>query len=129
MPKSPLPPSIPVSTAVQDIINAFKDYTVIRETEVTKRTQIKANRDIALEAIQSQAKILKTLIENTFSERSKNFEQYFTMLDDGFATGNNQKINAALTLIVAQTKISPMTDAIQLINKINDPGHTDIIEI
>lgn len=135
MSKPPYLPTLPVNsvTAVttggQSLINAWKDYYITREIEDTKRKQIAANRDVALAAIRAQAEALKTLIEGTFSERSKNFDQYFSLLNLGFANGNDQQINAALTLIVEQTKNSPMMQAAQLMKKINDPNDTDVIEI
>jgi hypothetical protein len=135
VPKLPAIPAIPVNavtavtTGSQNLFNAWKDYATTREAETTKRTQIEANRDVALAAIQAQAETLRMLIEGTFAERAKNFDQYFALLDAGFTNGNEQQINAALTLIVEQTKVSPMMQAAQLMNKINDPGNTDVIEI
>lgn len=135
MSKSIKIPAIPanavsaITSGSQNLINAWKDYAATRESEVTKRTHIEANRDVALAAIQAQAEVLKTLINQTFSEREKNFDQYFSLLDVGFANGNDQQINAALTLIVEQTKINPMLQVVQIMKKINDSSNNDVIEI
>lgn len=132
MKKLPVIPLNPVSSVIsegQSLINAWKDYSNTKEIEKTKRDQISANRDVALSSIKEQAEILRNLIEGTFSERAKNFDKYFTMLENGFSSGNDQQINAAMTMIVEQTKVSPMLQAGQLISKINDPNNSDVIEI
>ena len=135
MPKSLAISAIPVNavsavtSGSQNLINAWKDYATTREVETTKRAKIEANRDVALAAIQAQADTLRMLIAGTFAERSKNFDKYFSLLNEGFINNNDQQINAALTLIVEQTKVSPMMQAAQLINNINDPNSTDVIEI
>lgn len=110
------------------LITAWKDYKNTCETERTKRSGIAADRDIRLKAIQEQATAVRTMIERTFSERAKNFDQYFALLNTGFASGNDKQIDVALTMIVEQTKVSPMVQAVQLMNSINDPN-VDVIEI
>lgn len=132
MAKVPIIPVSPISvvaTSGRNLIDAWRDYVSVREVEVTKRAGINAARDVALARIQAQAETLRALIAGTFSERSNNFDRYFSMLEDGFSSGNDKQINVALTLIVEQTKISPMAQVAQLINKINDPEDDDIIEI
>ncbi|ASM79131.1 hypothetical protein VITFI_CDS3354 (plasmid) [Vitreoscilla filiformis] len=79
--------------------------------------------------IQAQAETLRELISSSFAERAIKFDKYFALLESGLASGNDQQINAALTLIVDQTKNSPMAQATQLLNKINDPNDDDVIEI
>ncbi len=110
------------------LITAWKDYKITHELEVTRRTQIAADRDVRLEAIRGQAQAIQSFIQATFAERAHNFDKFFTLLDQGFASGNDTQINAALTLIVEQTKISPMAQAAQLMSSINDPN-IDSIEI
>jgi len=132
MSKLPIIPTSPVSivtTSSQNLINSWKDYAKTRELEITKRDQIKANRDVGLAQIQAQTEILRTLISETFAERATNFDKYFALLESGFTNHDDQKINAALSLIVEQTKVSPMAQVTKLINKINDPNNDDIIEI
>lgn len=119
--------AVPVDS-VNTLMNAWKDYKTTREVEITRRTQIAADRDVRLAAIQEQAELFKIMVEKTFTERSENFDRFFSMLEDGFAKGSDQQINAALTMIVEQVKVSPMAQASQLISSINDPA-VDTIEI
>ena len=110
------------SGAASDLFNAWIDYKKIREVEVTRREQISADRDVKLAAIRESADVLRMLINETFEERANNFERYFALLERGFENDNDKEINAALAMIVEQTKVSPMGQAAQLVNQINDPN-------
>ncbi len=114
--------SAKVTGSFNDLINAWKDYQTTREIEATKRTQIAADRDVRLAAIQAQADVFHHLIHKTFKDRTDNFDRFFVLLKDGFACGNDQQINAALTMIVAQIKENPMAQAVQMMQQINDPN-------
>ena len=114
--------SAQVTGSFIDLVNAWKDYQTTREIETTKRTQITADRDVRLAAIQAQADVFHDLIHQTFKEREHNFDQFFTLLKDGFSHDSDQQINAALTMIVAQIKENPMTQAVQMMQQINDPN-------
>ena len=126
--KLPIAAPVDAISGVNALVTAWKDYKITHEVETTRRTQIAADRDVRLAAIQEQSAVIRSMIENTFRERARNFDQFFTLLDDGFTSGNEQKINAALTLIVEQTKASPMAQAAQLMKNINDPN-IDVIDI
>lgn len=117
-----------VSGSLTDLINAWKDYKTTCEVEITKRTQIIADRDVRLAAIQAQVDIFRGLIHETFQERSINFDQFFVLLNEGFSSENDQKINAALTMIVTQIKVNPMAQAVQVMQQIRDPD-TKYIDI
>ncbi|WP_143164429.1 hypothetical protein [Lampropedia hyalina] len=110
------------------LVTAWQDYQNTREVEITRREQIAANRDVKLSAIREQAAILQMMIKETFKERERNFDKYFSLLNDGFVNGNEMQINAALNMLVEQTKINPMVQTMQLINSINDPD-VKVIEI
>ena len=111
-----------VVCSLSDLVNAWKDYQTTREIETTKRTQIAADRDVRLAAIHAQAEAFHRLIDKTFDERSNNFDKFFNILEKGFATNDDRQINAALTMIVEQVKVSPMAQAMQMMKQINDPN-------
>lgn len=110
-----------VNGSFTDLITAWKDYQTTRERETTNRAQIAADRDVRLAAIQAQADIFQGLISNTFGERSRNFDEFFTVLKAGFDSGDDRQINAALTMIVEQIKVNPMAQAVHMMHQINDP--------
>lgn len=109
------------TSSFNDLISAWKDYKKTCEIEATKRTQITADRDVRLAAIQEQSAIFQDLIHRSFAERASNFEQFFTLLDQGFKNDNDRQINAALAMIIEQVKVNPMAQAVQLMQQINDP--------
>ena len=111
-----------VAGSLSDLVNAWKDYQTTREVETTKRTQIAADRDVRLAAIHAQAEVVHRLIDKTFDERSNNFDKFFNLLEKGFAANDDRQINAALTMIVEQVKVSPMAQAMQMMKQINDPN-------
>ena len=110
-----------VAGSLSDLVNAWKNYQTIREGEITKRTQIAADRDARLAAIQAQADTFHKLIDKTFDERSNNFDQFFDLLEKCFSNNDDRQINAALTMIVEQVRVSPMAQAVQMMKQINDP--------
>lgn len=114
-------PAMQAATSATDLINAYKEFKKTQEVEKTKRKQIAADRDVRLETIREQASILKSLIDKTFTEREKNFNQFFSILEDGFNNNDDKKINIALNLIVEQTKVSPMAQAVSMMQQIQDP--------
>lgn len=113
---------------VTSLINAWRDYKTTHEVETTRRVQIAANRDVQLAAIHEQAHALRTLIDKTFSERATNFSHFFDLLDQGVQRGDDRQINAALSMIVEQTRVNPMAQALQIMSDINNPD-TKVIEI
>lgn len=113
--------TLPTGSA-SDLFNAWSEFKKIQETEITKREQIAADREVRLTAIRESADALRTLINKTFEERGKNFDQFFALLEQGFENDNDKQINAALALIVEQTKVNPMGQAAELISQINDPN-------
>lgn len=126
--KMPIAAPVDAFNGVNTLITAWKDYKVTHEVETTRRTQIAADRDVRLAAIKEQSAAIRSMIENTFRERARNFDQFFTLLDDGFTSGDDKKISTALALIVEQTKVNPMAHAAQLMSNINDPN-IDVIDI
>ena len=121
--KSPktLVPAMDYAEGLNGLIKAWSDCHKVTQTEKTKRAQIAADREVRLTAIREQASVVRLMIQETFAERGKNFSKFFELLDKGFETGNDHQINAALMMIVEQTKVNPMAQAVQLLKDINDP--------
>lgn len=120
-----IPAAYPATLAI-DLISAWKEYQNTAEREKTARHAIAANRDVRIKAIEEQARLFHVVIRETFGERAKNFDHYFSMLDKGMAEKNDTIINAALTMIFEQTRISPMAQVTELIKNFNDPTVKEI---
>lgn len=120
-----IPVAYPVTLAL-DLVSAWKEYQNTAEQEQTARAAIAAERDVRIKAIKEQAKLLRDVIGKTFDERARNFDKYFHILNKSLEEKNDKGIDAALTLILAQTKISPMAQVTELIKNFNDPAVKEI---
>lgn len=114
------------TSGFNNLLNAVSDYQKTCAIEQTRREQIHADRDVRLTALKEQASIFRQALESTFRERADNFHHFFRLLDEGFTKDNDKQINAALTMIVEQTKTAPMMQAMQMMRDINN---NDIREI
>lgn len=131
IPTKNIPVTLPLETTVSGftmLVTAWQDYKKTHEVESTKRAHIAAARDIRVEELRQRADILRLTVMKTFEERAHNFDQFFTMLESGFDTDDDRKINAALTMIVEQVKANPMAQASQMISAIQDPN-VDVIDV
>jgi hypothetical protein len=131
IPKSPLP--IPKSMdaanhAFNNLVNAWKECSIVAEQEQTKRENIRAYRDINVKAIEESSATLKFYLENIFSERATVIQGMFDRLDEGLASGNMEVISLTIAAIVDVTKQSPLAAARELIANYHDPNVT-MIEI
>ena len=120
-----IPVAYPVTLAL-DLVSAWKEYQNTAEQEQTARAAIAAERDVRIKSIKEQAKLLRDVIGKTCDERARNFDEYFHILNKSLEEKNDKGIDAALTLILAQTKISPMAQVTELIKNFNDPAVKEI---
>ncbi len=112
-----------------EVFNAFQSYVKVHEEQETAREKIRAERDVAVEAIREKAQLIRFALEKQFGERASNFTELFKQLDKGFENGNDKQIETALTGIVELSKISPLAQAIQATQKqLTDPN-VDFVEI
>lgn len=110
-------------SAISEINSAWKEYKQVQAVEETKRTQILANRDINVTSIKEQAQLIRFALEKQFGERANNFSELFKQLDKGFENGDDKRIDVALNGIVELSKISPLADAVKLVQQqLNDPN-------
>lgn len=110
-------------SGVTEFVSAWKDIKQTQEQQRTIRTQIMANRDIAVTSIKEQAQLIRFALEKQFGERANNFSELFKQLDKGFENGDDKRIDVALNGIVELSKISPLADAVKLVQQqLNDPN-------
>lgn len=131
IPKTSLPmpnPTDATNQAFNNLVNAWKECSIISEQEQTKRENIRAYRDINVKAIEENSAILKLYLEKTFAERAYTIQEMFDRLDKGIELGNTEIIASTIGAIVDITKQSPLEAAKQLIANYHDPNVT-MIEI
>ena len=114
--------AIPIS-GLTEVVSAWRAFKQTQEQQRTIRTQIMANRDIAVISIKEQAQLIRFALEKQFGERANNFSELFKQLDKGFENGDDKRIDVALNGIVELSKISPLADAVKLVQQqLNDPN-------
>lgn len=108
--KAPLPIPDPthVTKAFDNLVNAWKDCTIVSEQEKTKRAGIKAFRDVNVKAIEENSALLKLYLEYSFKERAFTIQGMFERLDQSLANGDTQMASSAIAAIVSITKESPL---------------------
>lgn len=112
-----------------EVVSAWKDFKKTQEQQKTIRTQIMANRDIAVTSIKEQAQLIRFALEKQFGERASNFSELFKRLDEGFERGDDKMIDSMLAGIVELSKISPLAQAVQAVHQqLKDPN-VDCVEI
>ena len=133
-PKIPLPVATPPNLvtpailAFNNLVNAWKDCSIVTEQEKSKRENIRAYREVNVRAIEENSAILKLYLKNTFAERAFVIQEMFDRLDKGLDSGNAEVISLTIAAIVDVAKQSPLAAARELIANYHDPNIT-MIEI
>jgi hypothetical protein len=120
----PVPTPNPVNAALafDNLIDAWKECSIITEQEKTKRAGIKSFRDVNIKAIEENSALLKLYLESSFKERAVTIQGMFDRLDTSLANGDSKMASDAIAAIVSITKESPLVGARELIANIHDPN-------
>lgn len=118
-----LSPDMLVDT-LSKVTDAAKEYSIVREQEVTKRADIAARRDVALAQIQGHRDVLLYALERVFKERAAVLTKQFEVLDGGLASGDAVRVQAALDSIVDVLQSSPFPPMAELRAIFTTPGRT-----
>ncbi len=102
------------------LVNSHYEYKKVAEEEKTKRVSIEAWRAVNVGKIQHQTEILKSYLENTFSERRYAIDEMFDRLDVAMQTGNMDLMSAAMGGIVSIVKSSPLQEVEKLMMDLQD---------
>lgn len=98
---------VPIVDGVKEVLNGITDYLKIAEVEQTKRVDILARRDIALQQLHNQRAAFEQLMSFTFQERAVVLQKQLDTLDFAMANGNVDVIKAALDGMVSVIQTSP----------------------
>lgn len=110
--------------SVSMVVDAWKEYKLVAEAEQTKREEIWAKRDVAVEQLRTQRELFLQFMTMSFNERSMVFEKQFEALDFAMESGNSEVLNAALNAIVETVKSSPFSSMADMRAKIADTSYT-----
>lgn len=99
--------SADVANAVKDLILMAGEVRKFEEAQITVRTDIAAQRDIALANIEVQKAALMTYLDKSFDERKENFDRLFSVVDDALEKDNMQELALGLESIIKLADSSP----------------------
>jgi hypothetical protein len=111
---------------LNEIVQAWSEYSKIAEEETTKRREIDAQEKITLAEVQSKRDFLVGYLERSFDERANNFQSLFKAVDQAMLSGDNQQLSLVLHSIVELAQSSPFKDLADLSTvktALADPDH------
>jgi hypothetical protein len=100
----------PALMGAQMLLNVVQVIAETTEIQITERTKIIADRDVAIRQIDATREIISLYIERTFDERRENFDRLFAVLDRAQDDGSLEQMQLALTGILELVKTSPFKD-------------------
>ena len=124
-----LGPAMDVAQAFVEIVQSRERYLKHRESEITRRIEIKSKAEVEIVAIREQAQLIRDYFIMEFAERRHNFDQFLEVLNDGIDNKNDLQVNAALSMITTLMQESPMKHATLLLEKAKDRKHGEIMDI
>jgi len=119
----------PIQNAIsglEKLVNAWQENNRITNIEKTKRKNIEAQKEVILEKIKQDAKILRKYMNKAFDEREKNFDKLFDTLDNALEKNNIEAMGIVASKIVEIAKVSPLYETKKLIDDFNNPNVQEI---
>lgn len=119
---SKLPTGSPkeVLETIKTLGEAANDAIKFCQIQETKRTEIRAQRDIMIRQIDKTAELVKVYLDKTFDERRYQFDKYFSLVDKAIETGDKNLLNVTLQNIQSLSASSPFKDLKSLAEAINN---------
>ena len=93
-----------------EVVREYVRWRVVAEEQRTERKRIKARRDVAVRAIESDRKIISSYFEKCFAERRMVLEEIFRLLRHAVESNNDAALDSALRAIVQVVADNPLKD-------------------
>lgn len=94
--------------ALNNVVEAGREYFRLREQHRTTRAQIDAYRSLETERVRAAENVLTSYFDSVFKERAGNFRELWTRLDQAAETGNDDQVHDVLGAIVSLAQTSPL---------------------
>lgn len=98
-----------VLAALNNVVEAGREYLRLREEETTKRARIDAYRALESERIHAAERVLTDYFDHVFTERAGNFEEMWSRLDAAAEAGDDDAVRNMLGGIVQLAQTSPLS--------------------
>ncbi len=99
---------LPSAQPLADFGTELLGYLTVAQQERSKRTEIMAQRDVALERIQAQRDVIMQMMQHTYAERAAAINKSFEVLDKALDTGNVDLAVQSMNMMVDIVKSSPL---------------------
>ncbi len=96
-----------VARALTSLVEVAADTIKYVSKQETKREEIRAKRDIAIEKINKTSELIRIYLDKTFDERKDIFNKQFEVVDEALRTGNTQMLSLGLNSINQLASQSP----------------------
>lgn len=93
-----------------DALREYCEYMKAAQAERTRREEIRARRDVAVAAIQSQRELIEKYFELRFAERKTVLSGFLDLLTHAVDARNETELNVALDGILGIVRDSPLKD-------------------
>ena len=113
--------------AAPEILQAGADYLKKLEVEKTQREWIRANYQAFLEALEAEQKVLLAYFDHRFAERRQSLEEFYEVLHQAVATGNDHQLDGAIAGILGIIRENPLFEYSEFKRAFADPD--TIIEL
>ncbi|TXI10184.1 MAG: hypothetical protein E6Q76_04480 [Rhizobium sp.] len=90
--------------------DAYADYQNVCEREKTKRAEILAGRDVAIERIRAQRDIVKQALAETFELRRSGLQAQVRAMDKAIDCGDIDALHVIMASMVRTIESSPFKD-------------------
>lgn len=95
--------------ALNNVVDAGREYLRLREEETTKRARLDAYRALESERIRAAERVLTDYFDRVFEEREGNFQQMWSRLDEAAEAGDDDTVRNMLGGIVQLAQTSPLS--------------------
>lgn len=93
-----------------EVVREYVRWRVVAEEQQTEREKIKARRDVAVRAIESEREIISAYFEKCFTERRMVLDEIFRVLRHAVESKNDTALDSALHGIVEVVSNNPLRD-------------------
>ncbi|MBW3634475.1 MAG: hypothetical protein KY456_15745, partial [Chloroflexi bacterium] len=87
--------------ALNNVVEAGREYLTLRENQKTKREEIDAYRVLESERIRAAERVLSEYFRQVFAERAQNFDELWRRLDEAAEQGQDARVSETLLAIVS----------------------------
>ena len=99
-----------LADVIKALVNAKKEYEIVREQEFTKRAAIESDLMQNMTKILAKREIILRHLSNSYSERSESLRHTFNILERALQDKNTEFVVAALGTIVEIIKVNPLKE-------------------